>query len=114
MTLLEALHLTTAKAKALFADLLLAVAADKDGAADVLSGRADGLEPPIDNRRRCITLQHYTRAMELGTIENEDEETIGIMGGDPHHHADILRSGDGDARREGQRYRSFWSEKHGD
>lgn len=101
--------LTPTQAKRLFADFLLTIATDKLGMADVITGRADALEPPIDDSGCLCAFKHYSSAMELGSVEDENEESIGIMGGDPHHHADILGAADGDAWREDKRYRGFWN-----
>lgn len=97
------------KAELFLHDLLLAVATDKRGLNDVITGRADGLEPSVVNGGSLCAFHHYVGAMELGSVESQHEETIPFVLFDLHHYSHVLRTRVGKARGGGKRKRSFWS-----
>lgn len=100
---------SSAQAEAFLRDMLLAVATDKNGLNDVLTGRTHGLEPPFEGARTLCTFQHYVRAMELRAIEDEGEEAVIWVFCDLDDHTDVLRAREGKPRHDAQRHRSFWS-----
>lgn len=101
--------LSITKTKLLLIDLLLAVATDKRGLHDVLTGRVDGLEPPLEDGWGVLTFQHYVGAMEFGTVEGEDEEAVEWCWGHSHDCTYVLTTRKRKPRGDGQRHRSFWS-----
>ncbi len=91
------LHLLARQTKALLIHLLLTASPHQDSLADVVSGRADALEPTLIELWSLYAINLHVRALVLRPIEYQDETAILPMRLDTDEEAYILLSSIGEA-----------------
>lgn len=97
--LLDTIRVLALEAKRLLIDVALAVATDKDGATDVVTGCANAFEPTFNGQ---LAFKHHIGAMELWAVELDRETAVERRFRELYNKADVLLPGDRDPGGQGE------------